>query len=91
MLYFRVYLDVYPQQSGLIAAKSLPSILPASHRSLTPVESALTERRRVTRLESALPNSLDLKSFRIRTYEKTQGEGVKLLTSALVPLSAKIK
>src|SRR5271156_350560 len=42
---------------------------------LTPSESALPQSRRVTRLESALPKSLDLKSFRIRTYKKWRGEG----------------
>src|SRR5580692_6102745 len=42
---------------------------------LSPLESALTKNPRVTHLESALPNSLDLKSFRIRTYEKGRGEG----------------
>ncbi len=48
---------------------------------LTPVESALTQNTPITPLESALPNSLDLKSFGIRTYEKRWGEGLKLLTS----------
>jgi hypothetical protein len=48
--------------------------------SLTPLQSALTENARVTRLESALTKLLDLKSFRIRTYEKRWGEGCKLLT-----------
>src|SRR5271168_4221565 len=43
---------------------------------LSPLESALTKNRRVTHLESALPKSLDLKSFRIRTYEKRGGRGV---------------
>src|SRR5271154_4284118 len=42
---------------------------------LSPLESALTKNTRVTRLESALPYSLDLKSFRIRTYEKRRGRG----------------
>jgi hypothetical protein len=49
-----------------------------SHRPfqvVNPLESALTENRRVTPLESALPESLDLKSFRIRTYKIRRGEG----------------
>src|ERR1700722_7573589 len=36
----------------------------------------------ITRLESALPNSLDLKPFRIRTYKKWRGGGDHLLTKA---------
>ena len=47
---------------------------------LSPSESALPQNPSVTRLESALPKSLDLKSFRIRTYKKWRGEGGKLLT-----------
>jgi hypothetical protein len=59
---------------------SLPNdSLPPTH-SLTPLESALTENASVTPLESALPKWIDLKSFRIRTYEKRWGEGGKLLT-----------
>ena len=86
-----LYFGVYSEKSRLIASKCSPTLSPTPDCTLTPVESALTRMSRVTGLESALTNSLDLKSFRIRTYEKTQGEGVKLLTSALVPLSAKIK
>src|SRR5579863_7255302 len=41
---------------------------------LTPLQSALTENARITPLESALTKLLDLKSFRIRTYEKRWGE-----------------
>ena len=48
---------------------------------LSPLQSALPKNSPVTRLESALPNSLDLKSFIIRTYEKTPGGRGKLLTS----------
>jgi hypothetical protein len=51
---------------------------PNAHRppqTVNPLESALPENRRVTPLESALPKSLDLKSFRIRTYKKRRGEG----------------
>jgi hypothetical protein len=43
--------------------------------SLTPLQSALPQNRRVTRLESADPKTRHLKSFRIRTYEKGWGEG----------------
>jgi hypothetical protein len=41
--------------------------------SLTLLESALPQNAPVTRLESALINSLDLKSFRIRTSKKSGG------------------
>src|SRR5271154_932832 len=54
---------------------------PTAPCSLTSLESALTKNRPITHLESALTNSLDLKSFRIRTYEKRRGEGCKRLTS----------
>jgi hypothetical protein len=54
-------------------------------RTLTPLESALPQNVPVTRLESALPKTKDLKSFRIRTYEKGWGEGVLLLTRHAVP------
>jgi hypothetical protein len=53
---------------------------PATCFLLTPLQSALTENARITPLESALTKLLDLKSFRIRTYEKRWGEGCKLLT-----------
>ena len=49
--------------------------------SLTPLQSALPQNRRVTRLESADPKTRHLKSFRIRTCEKGVGEGGELLTS----------
>ena len=52
----------------------------AAARSLTPLESALPQNAPITRLESALPKTQDLKPFRIRTYEKTPGGGGKLLT-----------
>src|SRR5882762_2784579 len=42
---------------------------------LTPLQSAHSQNPPVTPSESALPNSLDLKSFRIRTSEKRPGEG----------------
>jgi hypothetical protein len=47
----------------------------------SPSESALTKKQHVTRLESALTNSLDLKVFRIRSYKKKRGEGGEWLTS----------
>jgi hypothetical protein len=50
---------------------------------LTPVESALPQNPSVSPSESALPNSLDLKSFRIRTCKKRWGEGGGLLTRIL--------
>jgi len=57
---------------------------PASSAANTasPSESALTKKQRVTRLESALTNSLDLKVFRIRSYKKRRGEGVERLTKS---------
>jgi hypothetical protein len=66
--------------------KQPPSVDPSfsplitRHPPLSPLESALPQNNRVTRLESALPKSLDLKSFRIRTSKKWRGEGGKLLT-----------
>jgi hypothetical protein len=48
----------------------------AKAKMLTPLESALTKNEPVTPLESADPKTLDLKSFRIRTYEKRGGRGV---------------
>jgi hypothetical protein len=43
---------------------------------VNPVESALPKNAPVTRSESADPNSLNLKSCRIRTYKKWWGEEV---------------
>jgi hypothetical protein len=57
-----------------------PYSLSTTHHSLSPLESTLPKNGRVTRLESADPKTLDLKSFRIRTYEKGRGEGGKRLT-----------
>jgi hypothetical protein len=62
-----------------------------AHRSLehpvvhqrTPLESALPRNRRVTALESALPKTLALKSFRIRSSKNRRGRG-KLLTTNLL-------
>src|SRR5713101_9652137 len=42
---------------------------------LTPLECADPRKRLLTPLESALPKTKDLKSFRIRTYEKSWGRG----------------
>ena len=46
------------------------------HYPLTPLQSALPKNAPVTLSESALTKWLNLKSFRIRTYEKTGGRGV---------------
>src|SRR5271156_1375317 len=54
-----------------------PYVIPT----VTRLESAVPKNTRVTPLQSALPNSLDLKSFRIRTYKKAGGEGGKVLTN----------
>src|SRR5580700_5642225 len=59
-----------------------------THDSLNPLKSALAKNKRVTLLESALPNSLDLKSFRIRTYKKRWGEGVERLTNEIERVSS---
>src|SRR5580704_3143215 len=50
---------------------------------LSPAESALPRNTPITPLQSALAKSLDLKSFRIRTYKiRPGGGGSKLLTSS---------
>src|SRR6202040_4285866 len=74
MLYLLVLLEssirTLPGHRWLSAANShRPS------QTVNPLESALPRNRRVTPLESALPKSLDLKSFRIRTYKKRRGRG----------------
>jgi hypothetical protein len=45
--------------------------LQATTCSLSPLECAVTKNRLASPLESAVTKSLDLKSFRIRSYEKT--------------------
>ena len=45
---------------------------------LSPLESALPRNPPVTSLESALPKTKDLKSFRINTYEKGGGRGLSV-------------
>src|ERR1700722_2568633 len=73
-------------------ASSLESLIPRTKEGparyaryhLTPSESALPRNRCVTRLESALPKSLHLKPFRIRTYEKWRGGGGQRLTRNMV-------
>jgi hypothetical protein len=52
---------------------------PNAATALNPLESALTKNAPVTRLESADPKTKDLKSFRIRTYEKGGGRGPQAL------------
>src|SRR5271163_4819246 len=83
-------LSLLPQPAlsleGLIR-RTKESLARYTRNQLTPSESALPRSRRVARLESALPKSLDLKSFRIRTCEKWRGEGGELLTRNLVRLS----
>jgi hypothetical protein len=51
-----------------------------ANSALNSLESALPKNAPITPLQSADPKTLDLKSFRIRTYEKGRGEGGKLLT-----------
>jgi hypothetical protein len=62
--------------SGIAPPFSLDFQLSTVNFFLTPLQSALPQNAPITRLESALPNSLDLKSFRIRTCKKWWGEGV---------------
>jgi hypothetical protein len=54
---------------------ALVSETEARSKKLSLLESALTKIVPVTRLESALANSLNLKPFRIRTYKKRRGRG----------------
>jgi hypothetical protein len=76
-----VILRVHPRPARLYFITSLFRYFVISCRkSLSPSESALTKKALVTHLESALPKSLDLKSFRIRTYVKGWGEGAERLT-----------
>ena len=58
-------------RSILCAHRSLEH--PVAHQR-TPLESALPRNRRVTVLESALPKTLALKSFRIRSSKNRRGE-----------------
>jgi hypothetical protein len=62
--------------SGIAPPFALDFQLSTVNFFLTPLQSALPKNALITRLESALPNSLDLKPFRIRTSEKRRGEGV---------------
>jgi hypothetical protein len=59
--------------------------LSAASFSLSPLQSALTKNVPLTPLESALTISLDLKSFRIRTYKKTGGGGGQSPVTELQP------
>jgi hypothetical protein len=61
------------QRCRAVLSRHFPAI---AHQRATLLESALPENAPVTRLESALPKTLDLKPFRIRTYKKWRGEGV---------------
>jgi hypothetical protein len=67
--------------SGIALAFALDFQLSTVNFFLTPLQSALPKNAPITRLESALPNSLDLKSFRIRTCKNRRGGGCKLLTN----------
>src|ERR1700747_2217989 len=49
-------------------------------KTLNPLESALPQNAPITLLKSALPKSLDLNSFRIRTYKNRWGGGIEQLT-----------
>src|SRR5882724_4810854 len=65
-----------PVLAQVIVRTLPPSRLTVSanaHIDVSPAESALPKNRPVTRLESADPKILDLKSFRIRTYRKWWG------------------
>jgi hypothetical protein len=56
-------------------------MLCCSGKLVTPLECALTKNAAVSALECALTNSLDLKSFGIRTYKKVGGRGLRLLSA----------
>jgi hypothetical protein len=58
-----------------MASCSSTQVAAARHNWLSSLESALPKNTRVTPLQSALPNSLDLKSFRIRTCKTGWGVG----------------
>jgi hypothetical protein len=60
------------QRCRAVLCRHSPAI---AHGRVTLLESADPENAPVTRLESALPKSLDLKPFRIRTYENWRGRG----------------
>lgn len=55
-----------------------PGYMQARPTEVSPLECALPEKCFLTPLESALPKSLDLKSFRMNTSKKTGGRGVVL-------------
>ncbi len=85
MLSWFVTLRLHPRPARLYLITSLFRYFVTSCcRTLSPSESALTKNAPVTRLESALPKCLNLKSFRIRTYKIRRGEGSKRLTRSLV-------
>jgi hypothetical protein len=73
--------------SGIALTFALDFQLSTVNFFLTPLQSALPRNAPITRLESALPNSLDLKSFRIRTCENRWGEGGELLTNIVGSVS----
>src|SRR5208282_914591 len=83
-----VSFDSHTNAPGVWGSKSEEQ---AKAKKLTPLESALTKNTPITPLESADPKTLDLKSFRIRTYEKRRGEGGKLLTGILLARMAPIR
>jgi hypothetical protein len=54
-------------------------------KTLNPLESALPQNAPITLLKSALPKSLDLNSFRIRTYKNRWGGGVGTVNYPCAP------
>ena len=78
MLCFRVNAKLNSRRFPLSLDGNIPNFAKSRETHLTSIESALTRDTPITRLESALTKSLDLKSFRIRTYKKGGGGGVLL-------------
>src|SRR5580658_4144979 len=73
-----VYLSSNPLDFGRTTSVTL-----FGHSAPSPLESALTKIAPITRLESAVSKTKDLKPFRIRSYGKTRGKGGKVLTKLL--------
>ena len=67
--------QVIPQPQNALRPTRRGHCVPP-HYPLTPLQSALPKNAPLTPSESALTKWLNLKSFRIRTYEKNRGEGV---------------
>jgi hypothetical protein len=74
-----------PRGGKELGISNIPTFKPENL--LTPVESALPRNSRVAHSESALPKTLDLKPFKIRTYKKGWGR-VQIEESLAFPVCA---